>query len=150
MTPRTLPTAFAAALLGFYLFAGSTAGVDAQTAATTLGTVTIPRNVMANGQPLPAGTYQVRLTGEEPPTATGATSTYERWVEFVQRGQVKGREIASVIPQAEAKTVVTSTPPARGASKVQMLRGNEFLRVWFNRGGDHYLIHLVPAMSTTR
>ena len=27
--------------------------------------------------------------------------------------------------------------------RVEVLRGNEFLRVWINRGGNHYLIHLM-------
>ena len=26
-----------------------------------------------------------------------------------------------------------------------MLRGNDYIRVWINRGGTHYLVHLVPA-----
>ena len=34
-----------------------------------------------------------------------------------------------------------AAPPAT-ASKVQMLRGNDFVRVWFNKGGNHYLVHL--------
>jgi hypothetical protein len=25
---------------------------------------------------------------------------------------------------------------------VQVLRGNEYLRVWINRAGNHYLVHL--------
>jgi hypothetical protein len=37
--------------------------------------------------------------------------------------------------------VVKDAPPRAGASKVQTLRGNDYLRVWVNRGGTHYLIH---------
>ena len=37
--------------------------------------------------------------------------------------------------------VVKDTPPASGSSKVQVLRGNDYLRVWINRGGNHYLMH---------
>jgi len=33
-------------------------------------------------------------------------------------------------------------PPAPGGSKVELLKGNVYLRVWINRGGTHYLIHL--------
>jgi hypothetical protein len=55
---------------------------------------------------------------------------------------VKGREVVSIVPAAEAKVVAKDTPPAAGGAKVQMLRGNEYLRVWINRGGNHYLIHL--------
>lgn len=108
-----------------------------------LGSVRIPRAVMADGKPLPAGTYQVRLTAEEAkPEAVGTTEALERWVEFVQRGDVKGREVVSIVPAAEAKIVAKDAPPASGRSKVQMLRGNDYLRVWINRGGNHYLIHL--------
>jgi hypothetical protein len=53
------------------------------------------------------------------------------------------------VPQAEVKLVAKDTPPAPGASKVQMLRGNEYLRVWFNRGGTHILVHLPVAGAAT-
>lgn len=111
-----------------------------------LGTVRIPRRVTADGKPLAAGTYQVRLTAEEAkPEAVGITAQLERWVEFVQRGEVKGREVASIVPQAEIKGVAEDAPPRAGGYKVQMLRGNEYIRVWINKAGTHYLIHLPPA-----
>ena len=37
-------------------------------------------------------------------------------------------------------------PPPSGGSKVQMLKGNDYIRVWINRGGTHYLMHL-PASA---
>jgi hypothetical protein len=37
--------------------------------------------------------------------------------------------------------VAKDAAPAAGGSKVQMLKGNEYMRVWINRGGNHYLIH---------
>jgi hypothetical protein len=111
-----------------------------------LGTVRIPRAVLADGKPLPPGTYQVRLTAEEAkPQAVGTTEPLERWVEFVQRGVVKGREVASIVPQAEIAMVVKDAPPPSGGAKVQVLRGNEYLRAWISRGGNHYLIHLPIA-----
>ena len=55
-----------------------------------LGSVRLPKGVSADGKPLPAGTYQVRLTHRKPgPAAVGITETLERWVEFVQGGSVK-------------------------------------------------------------
>src|SRR4029453_1356940 len=69
---------------------------------TTLGDVKIPRSVKADGKPLAAGTYQVRLTAQTP-TPPAAGITMERWVEFLQGGQVKGREVVSIIPAAEMK-----------------------------------------------
>src|SRR5262245_37599160 len=58
-----------------------------------LGSVRISKAVKADGKPLPVGTYQVRVTSQTPsPDAIGQTKGLERWLEFVQGGQVKGRE----------------------------------------------------------
>jgi hypothetical protein len=109
---------------------------------TTLGSVRLPKGVTADGKPLPAGTYTIRLTGQETSQAVGITESLERWVEFVQGGAVKGREVVSIVPQAEVKAVVKDAPPAAGASRVQTLKGNDYVRVWINKGGNHYLIYL--------
>jgi len=120
----------------------------APTGELSLGTVRIPRAVTADGKPLPAGRYQVRLTAESAkPEAVGTSEVLARWVEFVQGGNVRGREVVSIVPQGEIKMVVKDAPPATGASKVQMLRGNDYLRVWINRAGNHYLIHLPVAAA---
>jgi len=63
-------------------------------------------------------------------------------VEFVQGGQVKGKEIATVVSGPDAKQVIKGTGPASGGSKVQLLKGSDYIRVWVNRAGTHYLIHL--------
>jgi hypothetical protein len=113
-----------------------------------LGSVRIPRAVTADGKALKPGTYQVRLTAQEAkPDAPGATEKLERWVEFVQGGQVRGREVVSIIPGTEISQIADDSPPRAGGSKVQMLKGNDYIRVWINRGGTHYLIHL-PAATT--
>jgi hypothetical protein len=107
-----------------------------------LGSVRLPRAVMADGKPLAAGTYQVRLTANPAtPDAVGATAELSRWAEFVQGGAVRGREVVTIVPGGEAKMVAKDAAPASGGSKVQMLKGNEYMRVWINRGGNHYLIH---------
>jgi hypothetical protein len=120
--------------------------LDAQTAAQmNLGTVAIPRAVRADGKPLPAGSYQVRLTPEEArPAAAGQTPNLERWVELVRGGQVRGREVVTIVPASDIKAIAEGTPPPNGGSKVELLKGGDYLRVWINRGGQHYLIHL-PA-----
>lgn len=112
---------------------------------TPLGSVRLPRAVKANGEMLSAGTYQVRLTPETAEPIVGATAAYERWVEFVRGGEVRGRELVSIVPQSEIARVAKGSGPASGASKVEMLRGDDYLRVWINRGGTHYLVHLVPS-----
>jgi hypothetical protein len=110
-----------------------------------LGKVHLPKAVTADGKPLPAGTYDVKLTAQEAsPAAVGTSKTLERWVEFAQGGTVKGREVVSIVPQAEIKMVVKDAPPAANAAKVQVLRGNEYVRVWINKAGNYFLIHL-PA-----
>ena len=120
------------------------------TGEVVLGSVTLPRAVKADGKPLPAGTYTVRLTAQAAqPTVAGQLPDLNRWVEFVQGKTVKGREVVSIIPPEEVSQTVqgpdleTRTAP-RTASKVQMLKGNEYLRVWISRAGIQYLIHL-PA-----
>ena len=121
----------------------TTAAPDVNDTAAALGSVHIPRAVKADGKPLAAGTYQVRLTADEAkPDAAGTSEILERWVEFVQKGDVKGREVVSIVPQNEAKLVQKDTPPRPGAAKVQMLKGGDYLRVWINKGGNYYLIHL--------
>ena len=96
----------------------------------------------ADGKALPAGTYQVRVTGQQAsPDAKGATPTLERWAEFVQRGQVKGREVVTIIPQSEIDKVQKDTPPRPNQAKVETLKGGDYVRVWFNKGGNHYLVH---------
>ena len=108
--------------------------------------MTIPRAVTADGKPLAAGAYQVKLTADEAkPDAKGSSENLERWVEFSQRGSVKGREVVSIVPAAENKMVQKDAPPASGGSKVQLLKGNEYVRVWIDKAGNYYLVHLPAA-----
>jgi hypothetical protein len=110
--------------------------------ALTLGTVHIPKAVKADGKPLPSGTYQVRLTPETAsPSAKGQTATLERWAEFVKGGKVVGREVVTIIPQADISKVQKDTPPRANAAKVETLKGGDYMRLWINRGGNHYLVH---------
>ena len=132
------------------------AGVSAQTAQqgqapageTALGSVRLTRSVMADGKPLKAGTYQVRLTSQDASPAVPGIKM-ERWVEFLQGGKVAGREVVSIVPASELKDLMPgpdNLPRAgSGSSRVEMLKGDDYLRVWINRGGVHYLIHMPPA-----
>jgi len=134
------------------LFSAVTAVASAQqgqvpAGETALGSVRIPRSVMADGKALKAGTYQVRLTSQAASPAVPG-QTMERWVEFVQGGKVAGREVVSIVPASEMKDLQPG--PDGGAQKsagarVEMLKGNEYLRVWINRGGVNYLIHMPPS-----
>ena len=108
-----------------------------------LGTVRIPVRVLANGEPLPAGSYRVRLTGRIAETkAVGQLAELERWVEFVQGGEVRGRAMAPLVPSGAVKQVAESAPPAAGRFRVERLKGDDYLRVWYNFKGDQVLIYL--------
>ena len=120
----------------------SEASPTAPDGALTLGTVHIPKAVKADGKSLPAGTYQVRLTPDTAaPNAKGQTATLERWAEFVKGGKVVGREVVTIIPQADISKVQKDTPPHANSAKVETLKGGDYMRLWINRGGNHYLMH---------
>lgn len=116
------------------LFAAAQAG-------ESLGSVRLPRAVIANGQPLAAGTYAARLSDESVSRVVGQSTEGTRWVEFVAGGQVRGRELATIVAPADVKQVAKGTPPPQGTARVQTLRGGDYVRVWLNRGGTQYLIH---------
>jgi hypothetical protein len=121
-------------------------GMQTAPKATTLGSIQIPRKVMADGKPLAAGTYSVRLSPDMPSAVVGQTPEEARWVEFVQGGAVKGREIATVLTKDETKQISKGDTPASGTDSVELLKGNDYLRVWINHAGTSYLVHLVvPA-----
>jgi hypothetical protein len=130
--------------------AAQTQKPDAQTqkpaaAGASLGSVTLKTAVMADGQRIAAGTYQLRLTGDSPKPGVGQTPESERYIEFVSGGKVVGREVATVVPQAEIAQVADGPRPAAGGSRVDMLKGNDYVRVWVNRSGMNYILHLPPA-----
>jgi hypothetical protein len=121
-----------------------TPGAQPQIAATvtTVGTVHIGRAVKADGQPLPAGNYVLRVTEREAaPPAAGQTPQFERWAEFLQGGQVKGREVVIIVTPDAAKQVLKDKWPAAGAYRADVLKGGDYYRVWYNKGGTHYLVH---------
>ena len=120
------------------------ASVSAQSKGTSLGSVTINHKVKADGQPLAAGTYQLRLTDEVAKPGVGQSPDAERYVEFVRGGKVVAREVATVVSDADVKTIVKGPSPAKGGSRVDVLKGNDYVRVWVNRAGNNYIINL-PA-----
>ena len=132
----------AGGLTGVFLSAGV---LTAQTAPQRLATVSLPQAVMANGQQLPAGSYTVRVSPDAVTPVVGQGPEAARWVEFVQNGQVRGKELASVVAPSDVQAVAKRTPPGRGSALVQMLRGAEYFRVWINHEGSQYLVHLAVA-----
>ena len=122
---------------------------EAPTGEQALGTISLPRGVMADGKPLAAGSYQVRLTGQSAqPTVAGQRGDLSRWVEFVRAGEVRGREVVTIIPASEMKDLNSGAGgprPGPNSSRVEMLKGDDYLRIWINRGGVAYLVHLPPG-----
>ena len=138
-------TGMTAALMGGSAAAQQlTSNVDVPQGDLELGAVSLPRRVMADGQTLSAGDYQVHLTSRSAtPDTIGALSVLERWVEFRQGDDVRGREVVTIVPNDEIGDVAKSAAPGSGSSRVELLKEDEYMRVWINQGGTHYLIHLV-------
>jgi len=129
---------FVGALVG----ALAAATAFAQSGNTTLGTVHLAKKVMADGKPLAAGTYQVRLTTDEPKPGVGQSPDGEKWIEFVKSGKVAGREVATVVSSADIGKIAKGKKPAANSSSVELLKGGDYYRVWINKGGNNYLINL--------
>lgn len=132
-------------LVGAFALVATAAGLAAQAGNGALGSVTLPRAVMANGQNLAAGTYSVRVSTEAVPAAVGLSADASKWLEFVQGDQVRGRELASVLTGDAVQQVAKGAAPASGSARVERLKGNDYLRVWINRSGTHYLLHFQVA-----
>ena len=123
-------------------FAASSAYAQAQGSNTVLGTVHLAKKAMADGKALAPGTYQIRLTGDAPKPGVGQAPDAEKYVEFVRGGKVVAKEVATVIPRDEIGKVAKGKTPAPGTSKVELLKGGDYYRVWLNKGGTNYLINL--------
>jgi hypothetical protein len=114
----------------------------------SLATIKLPQAVLADGKPLAAGTYDVVVTSEIVAPAPGETEGAERWVAFVTNGATAGREVATIVADAEIANVAEGPRPGPNTARVDVLKGGEFVRVWINRHGLNYLIHLSIARSS--
>ena len=108
------------------------------------GDVTIPSTVLADGQELSAGTYRLSLAADGPTTNTAAPRG--RWVEFLDGETVAGRGLAVVIPDGDIGEV-SESGTLRNEARVVVLKEGDYVRVWLNRAGTNYLVHLPPANS---
>ena len=101
---------------------------------------------MVDGKTLAAGTYQLRLTMDHPKPAAGESPDSEQFVEFLKAGTIVARDVATVVSKADIVAIGKGDPaPAPGAAKIEMLKGNDYIRVWVNKNGTHYLLHLPVA-----
>lgn len=123
-------------------FAASSAFAQSGTSSNmSLGSVHIAKKVMADGKPLSPGTYQVRLTTDEPKPGVGQTPSAERYVEFLKGGKVVGREVATVVPAEEIGKIAKGARPKPGSATFELLKGGDYSRVWINKGGTNYIIN---------
>ncbi len=124
-------------------FAANPAYAQSTSSGASLGSVTIGKKVMADGKPLAAGTYQIRLTNDAPPKpGVGQAPDAEKYVEFVKGGKVVAREVATVISAEDMAKIAKSRRPAANSAKVETLKGNDYTRIWINKGQNNYLINL--------
>ena len=121
------------------------AGTIEQGDAAVIGSIRLTQAVMADGKILPAGTYQVRLTNDQPAPAVGQSLGGERWIEFVKNGTVAGREVATVVSADDINTIAKGPRPRANASRVDLLKGGDYVRVWSNRGGTNFIVNMPPA-----
>jgi hypothetical protein len=113
----------------------------AYAASVTLGTVRITQPVLANAQPLPPGTYEVRLTDEHLSPNPGQSPDAEQVVEFVKDGMVVARGAAEVLPMSDA-VGTSGGAPASSKLRVEKLKEDDFIRIATVRDGKRYLIYL--------
>ena len=112
--------------------------------ANRLTTVRITTAVMAGGTSLAAGTYELRLTGQSPGPAGDEQRTVGEWMEFVANGKVVAREVAVILYDDQLPSVGASSQKVPSGTRVEMLKGGEFLRISVKRENVRYLIYLPP------
>ena len=84
--------------------------VQAQPAATALGSVRLPRAVMADGKALSAGSYSLRVTSDAVTPVKGQGPEAEKWVEFVQGGQVRHYFLVRITEPLKLVALSTAEP----------------------------------------
>ena len=112
--------------------------------------VRVPQAVLANGDLLAAGSYEVRITSEHPAPAPGQSPAGECWVEFVSAGRVVAREVATAVPDSAIAEIAKGPAPRPNTARVDTLKGGEYVRIWLNVEATHYIVHLPIANSRER
>jgi hypothetical protein len=147
MKTPVLGIAFAALLVASAASAQTTPFTVGKCAAdaVTFSNIRLPQPVLADGKPLAAGTYQIRIATQHPTPAVGQSPTAECWVEFVKDGAVAGREVASVISAEDITSIAKGPAPKLDQSRVDVLKGGDYVRIWINSAGTNYLINMPVA-----
>ena len=112
------------------------------TDARVLTTVRIGTAVTAGGTSLPAGAYEIRLTGERPAPLAGQPQNSQEWVEFVADGKVVAREAAEILYDDDLEAAGEASQRVKSGTRVEMLKDGEFLRISVKRERERFLIYL--------
>ncbi len=125
---------------------------QAQTPASTVGnevaaSVQIPVTVLADGKPVPPGKYSIRLTAERPGPLPGQPVGAQQRVELLADGKVVAQEIAEVLKDEDLPAEGASSQHVQNGTRVEMLKGGEFLRISIKRDGARYLLYLPIARA---
>jgi hypothetical protein len=130
------------------LLAGLSGGIaSGQASASALGRVHLTDAVIADGKPLAAGLYLLRLTDDEPKPAVGQLPNAERWIEFVKDGRIAAREVATVVSVKGTETIIMRPLPLANRSQVDALEDDQFVRISIKRRGTKYIINM-PQVGT--
>ena len=140
-----MQTSILAIALTCLLSAGASAQSTSSTStATDVVSVRIPVAVLADGKPLAPGRYNLRLTGNQPPQP-GQPAGTQQAVEIIAGGNVVARETAEVLRDDDLPAVGASSESVQSGTRVEMLKGGEFLRISIKRDGARYLVYLPVA-----
>jgi hypothetical protein len=110
---------------------------------SVLGTVRLTQSVIAGGQVLEPGIYEMRLTGEHVDPLPGQSADAEQIVEFVKDGRAVARDVAQVMPGPTG--AVGTSGGASSQARVERLKADDFVRVSMNREGERFLVFLPIA-----
>jgi hypothetical protein len=113
--------------------------------ADLLATVHVTHAVIAGGKSLPPGKYEIRLATGGPAPLAGQSPAAQRWIEFIDGDLVIARDVAEVLGDDDLTPMGASARPVREGTRVEMLKGGEFLRISVKRGSERFLIHLPVA-----
>ena len=86
------------------------------------------------------GTYEIRLTGKHMDPLPGQSADALQEFELVANGNVVARDYAEVMTAGDRPVGTSGGTTTR--PRVQMLKGDDFMRISATRGGERYLIHL--------
>jgi hypothetical protein len=112
----------------------------------TLATVRIPARVTAAGTPLLPGTYEIRLTQRAPSADPRRAPDQRPCAEFVANGKVVACEIPIILRDDDLPATGASSRRVPSGTRVELLKGGDWLRVSVKREKERYLIYL-PVMS---